>query len=196
MTQKQGYWELLQRLGEMKAGDLNQTQKGAMLGISQPMVSFLDRIRERIDGGDASELEDLIRSGKLPADALKYLPMSDTEAEADWAKSMAAATGDERKALLKELKAQVAGVRVPSDKDLRSNVHRIMRENSPDSFEHAVGLVSGIGYMQGLYGFDSAMDPTGRSQLNACQKLCSGRKPGQYHWIRNFFGSVASGSKD
>lgn len=191
MAERTDYWALMEALKEKENSGMTQAQKAESLGIAQARVSILERIRTT----GTPEIMALIKAGDLPADALKYLPMSDAEIEADWARRMTAATENERKALLKELKEEVAGVAAPSHKDVHGNIHYVMREVSSDNFEHDVGLVSGIGYMQGLYGFDAARDPSGRAQFDACKKLCQGRKPGQYRLIRNFFGMVVSAGK-
>jgi len=188
MTQRQDYWALMQRLGELEDSGLTQVEKAEELGVSQARVSIVERIRKT----GTPELKVLIQNGDLPADALKYLPLADAYAEAEWAEQMRAATSDQRRTLVRQLKDRTVGISPPSLKAIMLAVAQARNSCVDEGDKHLLGLISGIGYALGYLDFESAQDMTGQLQLQACEKLCKGRKPGQYHWIRNFFSGVVA----
>ena len=184
--------ELITELAALEPEGLTQMKKAGRLGISQARVSILERVRKK----GTEELVALIMEGNLPAEALKFLPLDEPEVEKDWVARMRGASPEERSALVKEVKDLRTGISPPSLKELVARVTKEVRYQGAGPDDHLVGVVSGIGHVLGYYSFDAAMDETGQLQLAACEKLCKGRKAGQYHWIRNFFGSATRGRID
>ena len=182
------YWAKMEALKELENSGLTQVEKAKRIGIAQARVSLLERIRT----SGTPELKELIRLQGLPSDALKYLPLLDAYAEVDWVSQMISATPAQRTELVQDLRRLATGISPPPLKEIRTKVTLRARELSGHPDDHFAGVVAGIGYVLGMFDFDTAKDPTGRLQLNACEKLCQGRKPAQYHWARNFFSAVVA----
>jgi hypothetical protein len=161
MNVEREWGETLDQMSQLLRERKTPHEIATAMSLTQGRCSVLLSI---LSGGSTTT-RNALRTGSLPIELAKYLPRLAPPRQGVWVRRLKTARegGDTKRyrQLRREMVGEARGILKPSQEDKLDLLSRVISEAEGGNRDYLRGLLAGVGFEEGYFGIDEALDVTG-----------------------------------